>query len=458
MIKFKNILIGIKSIKTVIALLSCLIFQTFKAQNIVLNPSFESGNKTIENWTITGSVTSLIPKITIEDMALKMEGSSESVHGKARQTVVVSDRQTYSFSARFKTKDVISIDRSVMIKVTWYKEAENIGYHYIYDISEIKDGWFLASNKIKAIEGATTAQISLEFRWSTGTIWWDDISMESCPDSSPRVVKVGTVYCKPTGPTVGKNIEVIADLLDQAGMSGCQIVCLPEGWATCNTGIAMSKSEVNTLEGSASKMLSQKAKQYNMYIVSGLYSWVGDNLSNVAVLYNKEGEIQGVYSKTHLPDGEAQDGAVPGSSFPVFQTDFGKIGMLICWDYAFPEVSRILALKGAEILFCPIWGDVRGTDIWKIVSRGRAIDNGVYFINSIYDGHSMIINPAGDVLQESGVQGTLLTETIDLNFSPPWNWLGNEGRGDWKGVWRTDRRPEIYGEITKSISGELIGD
>ena len=148
-----------------------------------------------------------------------------------------------------------------------------------------------------------------------------------------------------------------------------------------------------------------------------------------------------------MPDSEAEQGAVPGNSLPVFTTDFGKIGILICWDSAFPEVSRILALNGAEILFCPIWGDVRGEESWKITARSRAIDNGVYFVTSIFDGHSVIVNPAGDVLKESGTQGTLLTADIDLHFNPPWDWIGNAGRGVWKGVWRKDRRSDIFGTI-----------
>ena len=206
----------------------------------------------------------------------------------------------------------------------------------------------------------------------------------------------------------------------------------------------MTKVEANSLDGSASAMMSQKARQYGMYIVSGLYHWTGDTLYNVAALYDRQGKIQDVYKKIQLPDAEAEQGAVPGNSFPVFTTDFGKIGILICWDYAFPEISRILALNGAEILFCPIWGDIRTPDIWKLLARTRAIDNGVYFITSIFDGHSLIVNPAGDVLQESGIQGTLITQTIDLNYNPPWDWIGNAGRGVWKGVWRKDRRSDIF--------------
>ena len=60
------------------------------------------------------------------------------------------------------------------------------------------------------------------------------------------------------------------------------------------------------------------------------------------------------------------------------------------------------------------------------------------------------MNPAGDILQESGTQGTMLTSTVDLNYNPPWDWIGNAGRGVWKGVWRKDRRSDIF----EALGGE----
>lgn len=432
-----------------------LIFcSTAYAGNLILNPGFEASAGTPQHWTITGPVASMMPATGIDShfqysglYGLKMESTNPNCHGRALQTVEISGGRTYLFTGRFRTENVRSIDKSVLIRIKWFKGKDQLGYNYIYDVAEEKNGWFLASDKAKAVTGATTAEISLEFRWSTGTIWWDDISFEVCPDEPLRNIKVGTVYFRPPGPTVADNVSLMGKLLDQAGESGCRIVCLPEGWPTCNTGLGMTKVEANTIEGSASVMMRLKAKQYGMYIVSGLYSWTGDTLYNIAVLYGRQGKIEGNYKKIQLPDSESEQGAVPGDSFPVFDTDFGRIGILICWDSAFPEISRILALKGAEILFCPIWGDVRGAESWKITARSRAIDNGVYFVTSIFDGHSVIVNPAGDVLQESGTQGTLLTADIDLNFNPPWDWIGNAGRGVWKGVWRKDRRSDIFGEI-----------
>lgn len=425
-----------------------------EATNLIVNPGFEASHATPLNWLIKGPISSMEPTTSIDSkiryeglFALRMVSMNPNCHGRATQIVGIVGEQTYLFKAKFRVEDVRSIDKSVLIRIKWFKGNDQLGYNYIYHFVGENDGWFLATNKIRAISKATTAEISLEFRWSSGTVWWDDISLETCPDDPQRNVKVGTVYFRPPGPTVSDNISLMGKLLDKAGVSGCQIVCLPEGWPTCNTGLGMTKVEVNTLEGSASVMMASKAKQYGMYIVSGLYNWTGDTLCNIAVLYDRNGKIQAVYRKVQLPDSESEQGVVPGDSLPVFETDFGKIGILICWDSFFPEVSRILALKGAEILFCPIWGDVRGTESWKITARSRAIDNGVYFVNSIYDGHSVIVNPAGDILQESGIQGTLLTANIDLNFNPPWDWIGNAGKGIWKGVWRKDRRSDIFGTI-----------
>jgi len=427
--------------------------------NLIKNPGFEDSAIHPDKWIIKGPVASMQPEIAIDTKtmfsgtsSLRMESENPNCHGIATQTVEITSGQTYLFSARFRGENIHSIDKSILIRIKWFRGDEQVGYNYIYHIEEAAGGWFLAQDRIKAVGGAATAEISLVFRWSTGTVWWDDVSMEPCPEVQPLNIKVGTLYFRPPGPSVEQNIELMSEMLDQSGQAGCDIVCLPEGWPTCNTGLGMTRVEANTLGGSASSMMSQKANQYKMYIVSGLYSWEGDTLKNIAVLYDRTGKIQGIYEKVQLPDSETEQGAVPGNTFPVFETDFGTIGILICWDSAFPEISRILALNGAKVLFCPIWGDVRDPESWKITARSRAMDNGVFFITSIFDGHSLIVNPAGEILAESGTQGTLLTADIDVNLNPQWYWIGNAGLGVWDGVWRKDRRSDVYVKIGDFIS------
>ena len=108
-----------------------------------------------------------------------------------------------------------------------------------------------------------------------------------------------------------------------------------------------------------------------------------------------------------------------------------------------------LALRGAEIIFCPIWGDGRwGGSVWPIVARARAIDNQVFFVGSMYGGgRSLIIDPRGHILQDSRGDDGLFIAEVDLNA--PIRTLGSPGHGwgHFKNQLRRIRRPDVYGEI-----------
>jgi predicted amidohydrolase len=79
---------------------------------------------------------------------------------------------------------------------------------------------------------------------------------------------------------------------------------------------------------------------------------------------------------------EVEDGETPANEYRVFETDLGRIGILICWDFVFPETFRIMRLEGAEIVFLPIAGDPRARH-WDTVTRARALDNGLYLVGSV---------------------------------------------------------------------------
>jgi len=125
----------------------------------------------------------------------------------------------------------------------------------------------------------------------------------------------------------------------------------------------------------------------------------------------------------------------PGGSFPVFDTDFGKVGMLIYHDASFPEAARELVLNGAEMILMPIWGGRQA------LVRARAIENGVYVATSGYDYPSEIISPTGDVLAAVPVNKgpAVAVAEIDLSQRFPQDWLG-----DWKDSYRRQQRPSAY--------------
>jgi len=153
------------------------------------------------------------------------------------------------------------------------------------------------------------------------------------------------------------------------------------------------------------------------------------------VLLDREGRVAGKYRKVQLPREEVAGGIAPGDSFPVFATDFGKVGIMICHDASFVEPARELALNGAELILVPIWGGRQP------LVRARAIENGIWLATSGYDYDSEIIDPLGRVLasvpHDKG-PGVAVAD-IDLSERFREDWIG-----DWRDTVNKQRRSAPY--------------
>src|SRR5690606_27686717 len=171
--------------------------------------------------------------------------------------------------------------------------------------------------------------------------------------------------------------------------------------------------------GPTTRYVGEVAKRNNLYIVAGLLEREGEVVYNTSVLIDRKGNLVGKYRKTSLPREEIDGGITPGTSFPVFDTDFGRIGMMICWDVFFPEPARALAQQGAEVIFLPIWGG----DL--TLTRARAIENQVYVVSSTYDMISAVFDQEGKVLKEAEQDGEVVVVEVDLNKQKLWPWLGD---------------------------------
>lgn len=116
---------------------------------------------------------------------------------------------------------------------------------------------------------------------------------------------------------------------------------------------------------------AQIAGEFKTYIVLGMFLADDDKLYNCAVLLDTYGNVKECYKKTHLA-GEEKEYLQPGNDLPVVETEYGNFGFAVCWDMQFPEMARMLAAKGADIIFCPTWG-------WEwIYGPARAYENGIY--------------------------------------------------------------------------------
>jgi beta-ureidopropionase len=188
------------------------------------------------------------------------------------------------------------------------------------------------------------------------------------------------------------------------------LVAFPETVTTgYETGLTAGElwDLVDEAPGRITHDIQAAAKRLGVYVVWPSYRRAGERgqVYNSAILIGPDGEITGIYDKTHPAPWERQDGggwAMVGDRADVFKTSLGDIGMIICYDGDFPELSRLLAVKGAEIII-RVSALQRSYDIWYITNAARAYDNHVYLVASNLVGpdakgnygfgHSMILNP-----------------------------------------------------------------
>jgi predicted amidohydrolase len=269
---------------------------------------------------------------------------------------------------------------------------------------------------------------------------------------------------------VKKQLEITLGLVEQAGRQGCGIVTTCED-ACATSGFGMDMSEGNIfaalLKRSAELVeegLSKLARKYSMYVVGCYNKRVGGGNYNTATVFDRQGYICGEYRKTHLPAYEKWQ-VTEGDALNVIETDFGKIGVCICYDMMFPECVQVEALSGAEIIFHPTAGYGWYDSIGEATLRTRANDNSVYIVTSKNwvnnaAGKSSIIDYWGQVLCDAGFyRDVIVTHEIDLDVpkaQPDWYYpTWTSGIPNMRERNLRERRPELYTSISQNTHERL---
>src|SRR4029079_12367995 len=173
------------------------------------------------------------------------------------------------------------------------------------------------------------------------------------------------------------NCKMFEPLIAQAVAKKADLVVLPE--TLTQTGLGKSYAEVaEAIPGPSTEYFASLAKKHNLYIVAGLVERDAHLIYNVAVLLGPDGNLVGKYRKVTLPRGEVEMGVAPGRDYPVFDTRFGKVGMMVCYAGFFPEVARELSNRGAEVIAWPVAG------CNPLLAQARACENHVYLVSSTY--------------------------------------------------------------------------
>ncbi|MBE0698282.1 MAG: carbon-nitrogen hydrolase family protein [Anaerolineaceae bacterium] len=202
--------------------------------------------------------------------------------------------------------------------------------------------------------------------------------------------------------------------------------------------------------GPTSECLAQIARDGSCYVLGCFLETLGERFYNTAVLFSPSGKIAGKYHKTHLPPVE-QFLLTPGDDLPVFDTEIGRVGILICYDMMTPEVMRCLALKGADLVCWPSLGYGWWDEAGDFTIRSRAHDNHVYLLGALPT-HSCIVDPYGDVLASAGMETlTLIQAEINPGTDPLQDPLHTNTFVTQTPSLRErhlfERRPELYGTL-----------
>ncbi len=344
------------------------------------------------------------------------------INGSWTKTYEVTPEKYYEFTTYFKSENVDQVDRSILAQITWLaaddQRIEFIEYPGVRAIPA-NEQWKVIQQTYRVPSGASKAKIDLIYRWNEqGTVYFGGTSLKETDAIKPRIVRLASIHHRPIQTASSKeNLEQFKGFIEMAGNQNADIVCLPEGITIVGT----QKSYVEVSEpipGPTTDFLGQLAQKHQMYIVAGILEREGAAVYNTAVLMGRDGKLAGKYRKATLPREEIAGGITPGDDFPVFDTDFGKIGMMICWDVFFPEPARTLSSKGAEIIFMPIWGG----DL--TLSKARAIENQIYLVSSTYDMKTGIFDRTGELIVEGTEENPVAVVEVDLNKRELWKWLG----------------------------------
>ena len=326
----------------------------------------------------------------------------------------------YRFTAYYRAEGVQDERRQVLSRLDWAKaDGARTGQpDYVY-AGERSGDWTRVSLDAPAPEAAASVKLQLYLQNAPyATIWWDDISLEEIAAPGARTVRVASINLRPreTHSAEQSVAEFIAVI--RKSVASADVILLPEGITVVGTG-KHYPDVAESIPGPTTERLAQVAREKNAYIVAGIYERDGAAIYNTAVLIDRTGRFIGKYRKVYLPREEIEAGLTPGNDYPVFRTDFGKVGMMICWDLQYADPARALALHGAEMILMPIWGGN------ETLAKARAIENQVFLVSSGYDFPTSILDPTGELLAIAREQGAVASATIDLNWRYVDTWLGD---------------------------------
>ncbi len=374
-------------------------------------------------WTPWSARAEIAPKTWLDGgtLAISGNGNAAAYGGWVRNAGAVRGGDWYSFTASYRATGVPSENWQVVARLDWVDAAGQRTGQPEYAAWGTRQGeWIRLDARVQAPPKAATARIELMLaNAENGTVWWKEIAVTPASAPAPRRIRVATINLKPD--RTNSSAESVRQFIDAANSridGKVDLILFPEGITVVGTNKPYAEV-AESIPGPATEKLAGLARKHAAWVAAGIYERDGNAIYNTAVLLDREGRVAGKYRKVYLPREEIERGLTPGRSYPVFRTDFGTVGMMICYDVFFPDPARALAAQGADVILLPIWGGD------ETLATARAIENKVFLVASGYDHPTYVMDPDGKRVAQAPQRGEAAIAVIDLERRYTDQWLGD---------------------------------
>ena len=423
---------------------------------ISIQPGFGAdagAGSAVDGWTAAAPRDEIRPTFAREERggldgqpALVIRADArEGLDGYWRKQFPVTGGKHYRFQAFYRAGNVAVPRRSVVVRLLWHDAKGNQVKHdapvvtdFLKGATPIAEaehpltrgtdasGWTEVSDVYRAPSQAVEAVVELHLQWATSAeVRWSKMSLAETAPPMPRKVRLATVHFRPRGgKTPLDNCRAYAPFIAEAARQKADLVVLGE--TITYVGLGKKAHEVaESIPGPSTEYFGELARKHSLYIVPGLSERAGHLVYNVAVLIAPDGAVVGKYRKIALPRDEIASGVAPGNEYPVFDTRFGKVGMMVCYDGFFPEVARELSNRGAEVIAWPVWG------CNPTLAAARACENHVYIVSSTYEDVSRhwmlsaVWDHEGKPIAHAKDWGSVSVAEVDLDARLHWVSLGD---------------------------------